>query len=363
MGLLATTTRGLEPVAIEETATLTGADARRHHPGMLSVAAPPATAPTLQRYARTLNRVLVVVGRTTFEGLEGLSRAVRAVDLPAYLQPDQPFAVRATRHGEHPFTSPDIERVAGQAVVDEFHERTGEAPPVDLDDPTVILRLFVRHERVVIAVDATGQYSLHRRAYRTREHEAPLRPTTAAAMVHLAGPDAGDRVVDPCCGCGTIPIETALLAAGTPVRPTVDPALSDRHFPDADTDPPANGIPSTLDVVARDHDPAAVGATRENAASAGVSAAVAVTKRDVTTDPVDADVLVTDLPYGIRTGSAQLPALYEGFAETVSATDPDRLVVLTANPDLLPYEPTETYTVRRGNLEATLLVVDSPGST
>lgn len=360
MGLLATTTRGLEPVAIAELAALTGADARRHHPGMLSVDAPPATAPALQRYARTLNRVLVVVGRTTFEGLEGLSRAVRAVDLPAYLRSDQSFAVRATRHGEHPFTSPDVERVAGQAVVDEFRERTGETPPVDLDDPTAILRLFVRHGRVVIAVDATGQYSLHRRAYRTREHEAPLRPTTAAAMVHLADPDAGDRVVDPCCGCGTIPVEAALLAAGAPVQPTFDPALSDLDLPDADADRPTNGIPSALAVAARDHDPAAVGATRENAASAGVSTALTVSNRDVTTDPVDADVVVTDLPYGLRTGSAQLPALYEGFARTVSAADPDRLVVLTANPDLLPYEPTEAFTVRRGNLETTLLVADSP---
>lgn len=359
MGLLATTTRGLEPVAVEEIATLTGADATRHHPGLLSVDAPASTVPILQCHARTLNRVLVVLGRTPFEGLDGLSSAVSAVDPPAYLRADQSFAVRAKRHGEHSFTSPDVERVAGQVIVDAFRERTGEAPAVDLDDPDVVVRLFVRHGRVLLAADATGQYSLHRRAYREHEHEAPLRPTTAAAMVRLAAPDAGDRIVDPCCGCGTIPIETSLLAAGTAVRTTHDTALQDLCFLEADAETrPPNGIPSTLDVVARDRDPAAAGATRENAASAGVSDAVHVTEADVTTDPVSADVVVTDLPYGIRTGSVQLPALYEGFSETVSTADPDRLVVLTANPDLLPYEPTETYTVRRGNLQATLLVVD-----
>lgn len=359
MSLLATTTRGLESVAADEIESLTGAETSRHHPGMLAIDAPAEAALTLQRYARTLNRILVVVADEQFEDLAELTDIVAGAGLPEYFDTDRSFAVRAKRHGEHPFESPDVERAGGDAVSDAFADQSGERPAVDLENPDIVVRLFVRHDRVVVTLDVTGQYSLHRRAYRNRDHEAPLRPTTAAALVRVADPMPGDRVVDPCCGCGTIPIEGALLAGETTVRPSHDPLLPNLSIPEHNpAAEPSNSIPSTAAFAARDNDPEAVAATRENAGAAGVGDELTVSRADVTTDSLEADIVVADLPYGIRTESTQLPVLYEGFVKTVSAADPDRIVVLTANPDLLPYDPSQSCTVRRGNLEATLLVVE-----
>lgn len=65
----------------------------------------------------------------------------------------------------------------------------------------------------------TGE--LRSRGGRTEERTAALRPTLAAAMVHLAGAPAG-HLVDFCCGSGTILAE-AYSAGWNPVGGDIDP--------------------------------------------------------------------------------------------------------------------------------------------
>ncbi|MDP6777824.1 MAG: methyltransferase domain-containing protein [Candidatus Latescibacteria bacterium] len=52
--------------------------------------------------------------------------------------------------------------------------------------------------------------TMRHRGYKVANMPASLRPTVARAMVLLAGVDAGDVVVDPTCGVGTVLIERAL---------------------------------------------------------------------------------------------------------------------------------------------------------
>ena len=63
---------------------------------------------------------------------------------------------------------------------------------------------------------------LRSRGGRAEEREAALRPTLAAAMVHLAGEAAG-TLLDPCCGSGTI-LSESYSAGWDPVGGDVDPA-------------------------------------------------------------------------------------------------------------------------------------------
>lgn len=66
----------------------------------------------------------------------------------------------------------------------------------------------------------TGE--LRSRGGRVEEREAALRPTIAAALVHLAGRARG-TLIDPCCGSGTILAE-AYPAGWNPVGADVDPS-------------------------------------------------------------------------------------------------------------------------------------------
>ncbi|MFB6147150.1 MAG: class I SAM-dependent RNA methyltransferase [Halobacteriaceae archaeon] len=366
MEFLATTNRGLEPLAVEEIADLTGAAATKRHPGVVRFEASRTVIPLLNRRARTLHRVLVLVADTRVTALDDVYQAARSIDLQRYLAPRQAFAIRSSRHGDHAFTSPEIAETAGQAVVDASRSAFGQRLPVDLDDPDVTLRAYVRHDRFALAIDATGE-SLHRRPYRVREHRAPVRPTAAAAMVRLAG--SGDGLIDPMCGSGTIPIEAALRRRGiSPTRGRSEFAFADLTFVDDSGDqdggadetadgrrhetvdgPPIEGV----DVV-----PACVECARENATAAGVESSVDFRQGDATAVDLDRSAVVVDLPFDVRTDH-DLPRLYADFSRQLRRGDWETLVALTTRPDLLDLDadPSDEYAVRQGRMEAAVLVV------
>jgi tRNA (guanine6-N2)-methyltransferase len=368
---LATTNRKLESVAIEEVANLVDAEATVAYPGVIQFTGDEAALARLHRCSRSLHRILLELARTECATLADVRAGVREIDVPAYLGPEQSFAVRARRRGEHPFGSPDVEREVGQVIVDEYRSREGTRPPVDLDDPDVLFRVIVRDERARVTIDTTGQRSLHRRWYRRCEHEAALRPTLAYAMLTIAGYEPGDRLVDPMCGCGTIPIEAALLARGRSPTPDCTPPSARFRFLDGDPAGPARTPPdhnqagvcscgdtpaAVPNTVGTDHDRTAVAGARENARAATIADQVLFAQGDARHLPVEGDVVVTDMPFGVRTGGALRP-LYDGFFEAVERETWDRVVVLTAREDLAP-EPDRSIPIRRGRMDASILVFE-----
>lgn len=364
MRFFSSTNRGLEDVASREISRLVDATPDVHHPGVVTFEAAPSAVYTLHKRARTLHRVLIERLSGECDSLDEIEALARDLDVRAIFEPTASFAVRAQRHGDQPFGSPDVEEVVGQAIIDRYWETDGERPPVDLDDPDVIFRVFVRHSRVIITVDGTGQRSLHRRLYREREHDAALRPTVAASMLLIAGYDGTQRLVDPMCGAGTIPIEAALLADGREPTPDHEPAFGSFRLLSA-VDEPEQGdtVPDTrkekrADILAADHSDQWIQAARENARAAGVGDLITATQQDATAGPVEGELIVTDLPFGIRTESSNIAGLYASFFDSVENGSWDRMVLLTTRNDLVPFEPTATHDIRRGKIEASILVLD-----
>ena len=365
MELLATTNRGLEAVAIAEIERLTGAKATVHHPGMVRFTAGTSAVYRLNAHARSLHRVLVELTRGAVGDLPEIYQATRESDVAELLPPDQPFAVRAQRRGDQSFESPDVASTVGQAIVDSY----AEPPPVELDEPAVVVRALVRGETFVLAVDTTGR-SLHRRWYRVVEHNAALRPTVAYAMLWLAGgdidgngPDGADgRLLDPMCGCGTIPIEAALATNGVapatdrePVLTNLRPFAAARYRAVRGQGQQREQAVTPEQIVGQDHEREWIHGARENAAAAGVTSAVSFEIADATVQPTTADLIVVDLPFGVRTDSRP-GQLYEAFFDTLG-DDWDRLVALTTRPELVPHDPAQTLALQRGRLDASVLVV------
>lgn len=361
---LISTNRGLEDVTIDELDSLIDCSSTVHHPGMVRCSADEGAVYRLHARARSIHRVMVELARGDCENLDGIYDLVRTLDIPAYLGPNQPFAVRAQRRGDHDFTSMDVAGEVGQAIIDEYRSRKETRPPVDLDDPELIFRIFVRERTVTVTIDTTGQYSLHRRQYRVSEHEAPLRPTIAYAMCQIAGYEAGDRLLDPMCGCGTIPIEAAEAALRRPPITGHEPSFTRFRFLDPERYTEELNAEQTenrslsLDIVGTDIDENAIESARKNAAAAGVQDTLAFETADATATEVDADVIITDLPFGIR-AKADLRSLYAGFFERLAESEWDRLVVHTTGTDFIPLEPTRVIEMRRGRLETAIVLVES----
>jgi 23S rRNA G2445 N2-methylase RlmL len=357
--LLATTNGGLEAIAAEELKQLTGADASIHHRGVVEFEGTPEDVYALHYRARSLHRVMAVLADGSIDDLTGVYRLTERAAIAERL-PEADFGVVGTRHGTHEFTSMDVADRVGQAVIDAYREATGTRLPVDLDDPTVRLEAYLYDDRFTLAVDLTGD-SLHKRPYRICEHDAPLRSTIAYAMLRIAGYAPGDRLVDPMAGSATIPIEAALAGTGRVPRPDLTPAFEALPGYDADRfrtlrAEHASEAPA-LDVEARDRREKWLRCARKNRDAADLSETVDVVAADAREASIDADRVVTNLPFGIRTG-ADLRALYTAFWERISDGDVGRLVALTTAPELLPAEPVDSYEIPYGRLEAAVVVFE-----
>ena len=357
MRLLATTNGGLESVAGAELSELVGADPGVHHRGVIEFDGSHEDVYDLHYRSRTCHRVMEVLADERVSELSDVYDATRAVDVAAHL-PDESFGVVGTRHGSHEFTSMDVAERVGQAVIDGYRAATGERLPVDLDDPTVRLEAYCYDDRFTLAVDLTGE-SLHRRPYRVCEHDAPLRATLAYSMLRLAGYSTDNRLVDPMAGSATIPIEAALAARDRVPRPDHDPAFcvlprydGARFRRRRAAHDPRNLSP---DVEARERREKWRRCARLNCEAAGLEKAVDIVEADAREATIDADLVVTNLPFGIRV-SEDLRDLYGAFADRLREGSVDRAVALTTSPELLPLEPLERHEIPYGRLEASIVV-------
>jgi 23S rRNA G2445 N2-methylase RlmL len=357
--LLATTNGGLEAVTAEELDALLGLEATVHHRGAVEFDGNREDVYDLHYRSRTCHRVLEVLVDAPVSGLADVYDRTREVDLAARL-PFEPFGVVGTRHGTHEFTSVDVAERVGQAVIDCYREATNRRLPVDLDDPTVRLEAYLYDDRFTLAVDLTGD-SLHKRPYRVCEHDAPLRGTLAYSMVRIAGYGADDRLVDPMAGSATVPIEAALAATDRVPRPAFDPAFGalPRYDGEAFRRRRAAHEPRDpdLEVEAREIREKWLRCARVNREAAGLAEAVDVVEADAREARIDADRVVTNLPFGIRVGD-DLRTLYREFAERLEAGNVDRFVALTTKPELLPLDPVERYDVPYGRIDAVVVAYD-----
>ncbi len=164
--------------------------------------------------SRIANNVYYVLG--FFEGVKGLDdvyRSVKSLDFSSIVKPCESFAIRPERIGEHTFTSIDIARVAGQAVIDSYLEAKGIRLRVDLDRPDVEVYVELNDDKLFVALKLTRS-SLHKRGYRVFSHPASLKTTIASAMLRIAGWRREEGLLDPMCGGATLLIEAGLIEKG-----------------------------------------------------------------------------------------------------------------------------------------------------
>lgn len=288
--------------------------------------------------ARTITRLTWLTATAMVDELDDIAAVVRDAGLPDL--PDAPFAVAPERHGSHPFGSPDIGRVAGDAVIAAHRARTGRRLPVDLDSPEVVVRVELTGRRLRVGCELT-RGSLHRRAYLPRRHRAGLNPVLAAALLVLGGWRADERLLDPMCGAGTIPVEAARAACRLPPRCPDHPdrlaALGLRRAElrrDVAAALADHALAPATRIVGHDRDPRQVATAEANADAAGVASQVTLGRADATA-PLGlpaVDVAVANPPYGIRTGSLRgLADLYEPAMARVAErlTPGGRVVWLT----------------------------------
>lgn len=237
----------------------------------------------------TIQHVIEIRGESGAATLDDVRRAVAGCELPEVAAAES-FRVTSVCTGEHDFDSRQLQGAAGAVIQRACGTR------VDLTDPAVNVRVDLYGERLLVGLQRT-QRALDKRILRTRTLRTSIRPTTAAAMVRLAGAHrGGGRLIDPLCGTGNIPIE-------------------------------AKRINPRLEVHACDWDRATAEVARGTVANHDLSIDVRVCDARVLQRTYERpfDFIVTDPPYGVRLGKrAGVASLYRSLVpsfERVLAPD------------------------------------------
>ena len=336
-------------------------------------------------WSRLASRVLMPLGEFAAVDEQALYDGVQQIDWSQHLAEEGTLAVDAISNASQMRHTRYLAQKVKDAVVDQFRDRSGNRPGVDLEKPSIRLNLLLRKDRALLSLDLSGT-PLHRRGYRVGQGEAPLKENLACAMLLRATwPEifaAGGTLVDPMCGSGTLLIEGALMAAD------VAPGLKREYFGflgwlghDAlawdgllaearnRADEGLRKLPAVFH--GNDQDPHVLNDARRNAQQAGVSGFMHLERHSIEhlqkpADAGDRGLIICNPPYGERIGQQdELAPTYRAIGErALAGFDGWRLAVITSDEDLgraIGLRAHKRYVLYNGALECRLLLFDIGG--
>jgi len=315
---------------------------------------------------RIAARVLCAIAEFDAADGQALYDAVRSVDWSEYIEPRHTLAVRAACKDSMLTHTQFIAQRTKDAMVDQQRARYGTRPNVDVEDADLGVFVHVVRNHVTLYVDMAGE-ALHRRGYRTRIEEAPLKENLAAAILRLSGWNRTVPLIDPMCGSGTLPIEAAMWSRG------IAPGIFRSRFGferwvchDAVRKRLWSDLREKAIKRQRDEGPFIAGsdvspleAAKTNAKAAGVP--VRFSRGDVRdVEPLEpAGFIVTNPPYGERIEVD--PRFYREMGEALAKLSGHTVVILAGTPDIphaMPLQPTKEHTVFNGPIECRLFTYE-----
>lgn len=330
-------------------------------------------------WSRLASRLLLPLHECQVDSVDEMYRMAKSVDWPSLFPVDATF--RIDFHGSSRFinnTQFGAQKIK-DAVVDCFREKVGARPDVDKSGD-IRIEAQLRKGQLLLFLNVSGD-SLHRRGYRLQPGQAPLKENLAAALLIRAGwPDkfkAGQHLIDPMCGSGTLLIEAGLMAAdiapglnrqgwGFERWKSHERKLWLRLVEDARqrrTDG-INGLKNKL--YGFDIDADQLAAASKNLERSGLEGKVHLERRDITDLRVQKDVVkegglvICNPPYGERIGELpQLAPLYQHLHDATMKLPEWPIAIFTGNLDLsraIRRPLDKQYKFMNGKIEAKLLV-------
>lgn len=208
--ITATTQQAIEPLLAAELKSI-GATHITQHNRAVSYQGDMELLYRSNLWLRTALRIMVPVAKFKVTNDRELYEEIRRIEWTEYMDVNQTFAIDSIVKSDFFNHSQYVALKAKDAIADEFRDRYGKRPSVDVANPDVRINIHIFKDDCTVSLDSSGD-SLHRRGYRADANLAPLNEVTAAALIQLSGWDGKGVFLDPMCGSGTILIEAAMFA-------------------------------------------------------------------------------------------------------------------------------------------------------
>ena len=281
-------------------------------------------------WLRSADRVQLKLGEFTATTFEALFEQTKALPWEDWIPVNGKFTVTGKSVRSGLFSVPDVQSIVKKAVVEKLKQKY-KVSWFEETGAEYTIQVALLKDVATLTIDTTGiGNGLHKRGYREKSNDAPMKETMAAALLELARYHGKKVFLDPCCGSGTLPIEAALMAKN------IAPGLS-RSFACEQWEQ----IPKTIWKEARaaayaaiktdfepqiygaDIDPAAVELAKANAELAGVDDCIHFEVRAAkdTVLPAATGVAVINPPYGERLGQIrEAERLYADLGNVFNGT-------------------------------------------
>lgn len=286
---------------------------------------------------RFAERLYIKVGEFEALTFDDLFEGTRALEWEKWIGKCDQFPVKGHSIKSALFSIPDCQKIIKRAVV----SRLGSKYGISWFEETGIkyqIDFFIFKNRATLMIDTSG-VPLHKRGYRPKSTEAPIRETLACALAKLARPREDVLFWDPFCGSGTIAIEATMLmlnrAPGLErgFQAQIFPQFSKQIWLDAREEARSKIITdSHFEAYASDIDPDCVKIATESAKHAGVYQNMRIFQRDALTIKTEGrrGTIVCNPPYGERLMTLrEAEALYKKMGEHFKTLDSWQIYVIT----------------------------------
>jgi len=160
---------------------------------------------------RAADRILLEIAWFKAADFDALFEGVRQQPFEEYIPPGMGLRVAKVRTNRSVLgAETSVQAVVHKAAADRLcAKRKINRLPENVEEAE--LRVYIEKDQASILLDLSGE-PLFKRGYRIKGGTAPLRETTAAAIILHSGWRRKFPLYDPFCGSGTIAIEAALYA-------------------------------------------------------------------------------------------------------------------------------------------------------
>ena len=273
---------------------------------------------------RTAVRIIKPIKNFKVRNEDQLYCELRNIDWEQFMSIDDKFAVDSHVNSPHFNNSLYVSLKTKDAIVDQFRDKCGMRPDVDLDHPNLRINLHISNETCTLSIDSSGK-SLHKRGYRLKTNEAPISEALAAGLILLSGWDKKSHFIDGMCGSGTFLVEAAMIGANIPAN------INREHFafqdwPDYDEALwkliRSSQLKRAQDcygrVIGYDLNPDTVASAKLNIANSGLEDYIEIRCENFfeTKKPEGPTHLVFNPPYGVRI-QGDIPKMYKSIGDTL----------------------------------------------